>query len=82
MKYYRVKKESSILHTKRRMKANWIGPSSVEAGKAEGRVKTRKVLSRYWVTLRNERVLEISRDGTVWRTGFRRGYRHGVRQTE
>jgi hypothetical protein len=37
MKYYRLKEESSILHTKQRMKANWIGPSSVEAGKVEGR---------------------------------------------
>jgi len=48
MKYYRVKEESSILHTKQRMKANWIGPFSVEAG----RVETRKGLSSYWMPLR------------------------------
>jgi hypothetical protein len=37
MRYYGVKEERNILHTIQRMKANWIGPSSVGARKVEGK---------------------------------------------
>ena len=73
---HRVKEERNIVHILKRRKDNWIGhilhrncllkhvtEGKIEEG-TEATGRKRKDVSSYWMTLRNERIIEIERGGT------------------
>ena len=88
----RVKRESSILHTVERRKANWIGHSwrrncllkHITEGKVEGtgRRERRHKQLQYEVKERRGywKLKEEALHRTVWRTGFGKGCGPVVRQ--
>jgi hypothetical protein len=97
-KYYRVKEERNIVHTIKRMKANWIGHilrrncllKHVIEGKLEGRIEVtvrrgrrrKQLLDDLKEKRRYWKLKEEALDLTLWRTCFGRGYGPVVRQTK
>jgi hypothetical protein len=70
----RVKKERNVMHTVKRGKANWNGQilyrncllkHVTEGKKRKWRKDEEEDVSRYWVTLREQRILEIERGSTM-----------------
>jgi hypothetical protein len=94
---YRVKEERNILHTIKRIKANWSGHifrkncllKHVIEGKLEGRIemtgrrgrRRKQLLDDVKEKRRYWKFKEEALDRTMWRTRFGRGYGPVVRQT-
>jgi hypothetical protein len=94
---HRVKEESTILHTIKRRKANWIGHilrrncllKQVIEGKLEGRIeitvrrgrRRKQLLDDLKEKRRYWKLKEEALDHTQWKTRFGRGYGPVVRQT-